>query len=529
MNEIDMEQILYEFARGVRQEITGSSVSSSPTSTPSAHLQQLYGVISKNMPKPMVEQKVFIITPFTRTLTLGTNQAKDHHIMVFLFEMFKQASLPSARFHPLLYSIPSEEMKEALKKKGNMQRLLYQDKSLFEGQVHQSVRHGLGTFTSPTQGVYSGQWHMDKKHGLGVFQQNNTKYVGQWEADQRHGYGTTYFADGGIFTGTYLNNVRSGFGIYTYPSGNQYFGYWADGKKTSHSLMLFANGENYEGDFNNDVREGSGVARYNGASYQGKWKQGLKHGEGVSILWNMNLPLYTLYQGEFEQGMRHGKGSYKIGVLPTPTPMLPNVNSCLVAANLGLGAIVHFEQYQGDWNRDVMHGHGKIELRSKDVIFGLWMEGRLVRILSFTPSPFQQRLRSAKMCKTYCDIVIKLWWLVICTKMVASATCKTLNLCAVSWCTVCLSTVNSNMTMLYQGFKVENICRFVYPQQGLRKIKNFFRKIKKRGPLATTVHLEPAHKQKTMQPQDEVRAGDRKKKYWLLHGKYYDFSNYVWS
>ena len=59
--------------------------------------------------------------------------------------------------------------------------------------------------------VYKGEWLGDMKNGEGVMTYaSNASYEGGWADDLKHGDGTFRYADGGTFVGTYARGERSG-------------------------------------------------------------------------------------------------------------------------------------------------------------------------------------------------------------------------------------------------------------------------------------------------------------------------------
>jgi len=62
-------------------------------------------------------------------------------------------------------------------------------------------------------------------------------------------------------------------------SGNRYEGQWKDGKMHGQGVFEFVNGNRYEGQFKDGKRNGQGVYEYaDGTRYEGQQKAGLFHG-----------------------------------------------------------------------------------------------------------------------------------------------------------------------------------------------------------------------------------------------------------
>lgn len=93
---------------------------------------------------------------------------------------------------------------------------------------------------------------------------------------------------------------------YTYADGATYDGDWKDGMRHGHGLCIWQNGSKYDGEWKDDKRHGRGLnTHHNGGIYNGEWISGLAHGFGV----------YTdkggrIYNGQWKADERHGSGVY---------------------------------------------------------------------------------------------------------------------------------------------------------------------------------------------------------------------------
>uniref|UniRef100_A0A663NAC7 Radial spoke head 10 homolog B2 n=1 Tax=Athene cunicularia TaxID=194338 RepID=A0A663NAC7_ATHCN len=154
-------------------------------------------------------------------------------------------------------------------------RYTWNDGSIYEGAIENGVRHGFGFFRSGTRPVsYIGYWYKGKRHGKG------TVYY-----DQEH---TSWYS------GDWVNNVKEGWGMRCYKSGNIYEGQWEK-----------------------NVRHGKGRMRWltDNQEYMGQWEYGIQHGYGTHI-WFLKrkpvsqYPLRNEYIGDFVNGERHGHGKF---------------------------------------------------------------------------------------------------------------------------------------------------------------------------------------------------------------------------
>ena len=96
----------------------------------------------------------------------------------------------------------------------------------------------------------------------------------------------------------------------------------------------------------------TGLIHYlDGSIEKGHLREGRLHGVGVST-----TPNSSRYEGEFESGVKQGFGTYY---------------------NFFEGCT-----YTGQWLKGKKHGLGKFSMvsgQSKEIIFGSWMDGELIR------------------------------------------------------------------------------------------------------------------------------------------------------
>ncbi len=112
--------------------------------------------------------------------------------------------------------------------------------------------------------MYAGNWHNNKKNGTGTHTYAvNVKYVGKWKDGKRHGRGTLYFADGSKLEGQWENdkyigfipsrnrgNTFNGYGI-TINGGTIHEGYFIKNKKSGYGKTFYPNGDIFEGNWLN--------------------------------------------------------------------------------------------------------------------------------------------------------------------------------------------------------------------------------------------------------------------------------------
>ena len=86
--------------------------------------------------------------------------------------------------------------------------------------------------------------------------------------------------------------------------GGVYDGKWKDGKRHGRGKMTFSNGRVYDGEWKGGKCHGLGKITYSdGREYDGEWKESTSHGRG-----KMTYSDGRVYDGEWEEGKRHGRG-----------------------------------------------------------------------------------------------------------------------------------------------------------------------------------------------------------------------------
>ncbi|KAM6407615.1 radial spoke head 10 homolog B [Rhynochetos jubatus] len=200
-------------------------------------------------------------------------------------------------------------------------RYTWNDGSIYEGSIKDGVRHGFGFFRSGTRPV---------------------SYIGYWCKGRRHGKGTIYYDEDRTswYSGDWVNNVKEGWGMRCYKSGNSYEGQWEK-----------------------NVRHGKGRMRWLTANqeYMGQWVYGIQHGYGTHIWFLKRMPasqypLRNEYRGDFVSGERHGHGKF-------------------IYAS---GAV-----YSGEWVCNKKHGKGKFVFKNGHVYEGEFIDDRIVEYPAF--------------------------------------------------------------------------------------------------------------------------------------------------
>ncbi|XP_042720368.1 radial spoke head 10 homolog B [Lagopus leucura] len=198
---------------------------------------------------------------------------------------------------------------------------MWNDGSIYEGSIKNGLRHGFGFFRSGIHPV---------------------SYVGYWYKGKRHGKGTIYYDQEHMswYSGDWVDNVKEGWGIRCYKSGNVYEGHWEK-----------------------NARHGRGRMRWltAGQEYVGQWVHGVQHGYGTHIWFLKRMPASQYpqsnkYVGEFVNGQRHGRGKF-------------------IYAS---GAV-----YEGQWVRNKKHGKGKFVFKNGNIYEGEFRDDKMVEYPAF--------------------------------------------------------------------------------------------------------------------------------------------------
>ena len=74
------------------------------------------------------------------------------------------------------------------------------------------------------------------------------------EGDCKNGFGVYVFADGGEYSGAFVNGKFSGQGKLVFPDGNFYEGMFEEGLLNGNGTLTYADGSIYIGEFANDKK-----------------------------------------------------------------------------------------------------------------------------------------------------------------------------------------------------------------------------------------------------------------------------------
>ncbi|XP_006889690.1 PREDICTED: radial spoke head 10 homolog B2 [Elephantulus edwardii] len=228
---------------------------------------------------------------------------------------------------------------------------VWADKLKYEGDFVKNIPMNHGIYTWPDGSTYKGQVVNGMRNGFGMFKCSTlpVSYIGHWSDGQRHGKGSIYYNEDGTswYEGDWENNIRKGWGIRCYKSGNIYEGQWED-----------------------NMRHGEGRMRWltTNEEYTGQWEKGVQNGVGkytwfLKRIPNSQYPLRNEYVGDFVNGSRHGHGKFYYAS----------------------GAV-----YEGEWVSNKKHGKGRLTFKTGRVYEGLFCNDEIVE-----PSEFEGESRTS--------------------------------------------------------------------------------------------------------------------------------------
>jgi hypothetical protein len=214
---------------------------------------------------------------------------------------------------------------------------------------------------------YEGYWINGTLNGSGILTwRNEHRYEGEWENGQLNGKGIYNFPDGLQYNGEFKNHKRNGKGIFVWSDGMRYEGDWVDDNRQGKGILIEASGQKYEGTWINEKKDGKGIETYpdkdqqGRLSYNGEWKEDLKHGFGTQIWKNGDK-----YEGQWTNGFRSkGIMVFKDG-LKYDGELLDGKKHGFGTQYDKKGAIL----YQGQWAKDVFIGAHESTISDENGIY----------------------------------------------------------------------------------------------------------------------------------------------------------------
>ncbi|KAM4820781.1 radial spoke head 10 homolog B [Thomomys bottae] len=266
----------------------------------------------------------------------------------------------------------------------------------FEGEQVRGLYEGEGFAQFQGGATYCGMFSEGLMHGHGTYiWADGVKYEGDFVKNIPMNHGVYTWLDGSTYEGEVLNSIRNGFGIFKFSKKPiSYMGYWCDGKKHGKGTIYY-NQEGsswYEGDWVHNVKKGWGIRRYkSGNIYEGQWDDNLRHGEG-RMRW---LTTNEEYMGHWDRGVQNGFGKYTWFQKRIPcsqyTMRNEYIGEFLDGCRHGQGKFFYASGavFEGEWICNKKHGPGRLTLKNGHMFEGLFSNDHLTQIpdlkSEFTP------------------------------------------------------------------------------------------------------------------------------------------------
>ncbi|XP_054970935.1 radial spoke head 10 homolog B isoform X5 [Pan paniscus] len=175
----------------------------------------------------------------------------------------------------------------------------------YEGEKVRGLYEGEGFAAFQGGCTYRGMFSEGLMHGQGTYiWADGLKYEGNFVKNVPMNHGVYTWPDGSMYEGEVVNGMRNGFGMFkcsTQPVS--YIGHWCNGKRHGKGSIYY-NQEGtcwYEGDWVQNIKKGWGVRCYkSGNIYEGQWEDNMRHGEG-RMRW---LTTNEEYTGRWERGIQ---------------------------------------------------------------------------------------------------------------------------------------------------------------------------------------------------------------------------------
>eukprot|EP01041_Mallomonas_annulata_P010008 gene10008-20829_t len=157
-------------------------------------------------------------------------------------------------------------------------------------------------------GIYDGQLFENKREGVGIMiDSSGNKYEGEWVGDKAEGWGMKIFSCGDRHEGNYVRGRREGWGQYFWTNGELYRGSWRNGKMHGQGTFHWSTGEVFSGRWKAGKMDGHGVKTLvDGGMLEGSFREGMVHGWA-----RKRFSCGDTYEGFFRTDRRSGFGRYQ--------------------------------------------------------------------------------------------------------------------------------------------------------------------------------------------------------------------------
>lgn len=165
-------------------------------------------------------------------------------------------------------------------KANGKRKLVHAKGDYYEGDFVDDRIEGFGTYTNINGSIYIGNWKNDLQDGHGKeIWADRLEYEGDYKEEKNGAK-----VDFNLLMVPYMKVtfiLINGKGKFQIKGQEQYVGNWKYNKMSGEGEFIFIDGISYKGQNLNDLKDGFGVFTWpSGKIYSGKWKNGKRHGEG---------------------------------------------------------------------------------------------------------------------------------------------------------------------------------------------------------------------------------------------------------
>ena len=140
--------------------------------------------------------------------------------------------------------------------------------------------NGYGKYVWSNGNYHVGFWIDNKKSGEGIYHYANGGHLkGNFVNDRLNGYGEEVKADGYKYVGQWKDGYYYGEGLLTWPNGETYMGGWDKNNKSGYGVYTYLKGAVHKGQYLDDKPHGPGEWTYSDGKMIGEWVNGKKEGE----------------------------------------------------------------------------------------------------------------------------------------------------------------------------------------------------------------------------------------------------------
>jgi hypothetical protein len=252
-------------------------------------------------------------------IRMGKYILSDKLEFAFLNDLFKA-------FNKIKPKVSVEEVKGKEGKKANSgntnnakisidSKFIYlQNGDQYFGEATGEKMNGYGIYCYNAASIlerYVGNWKDGIYDGQGtLIFKSQERYIGEWKNGKRQGRGMNRWPDGMRYEGEFKENKMNGKGIFLWPDGMRYEGDWLDDKRHGKGFLIEASGQKYEGDWFDGIKQGKGIfIEVSGQKYEGTWINEKKDGKGIETYPVKDQQGRLSYNGEWKDDLKHGFGT----------------------------------------------------------------------------------------------------------------------------------------------------------------------------------------------------------------------------